>query len=84
MSVEGRILVVDDHVEMGLMLREPLMDAGYTVDLAALSAAARQHGVLLVVDAIQSVGQMPVDVTATPVDILACGAQKWLLSPWGS
>ncbi|QDE69252.1 sigma-54-dependent transcriptional regulator [Myxococcus xanthus] len=34
MSVEGRILVVDDHVDMGLMLREPLTDAGYVVDLA--------------------------------------------------
>ncbi len=27
---------------------------------------------------------MPVDVSATPVDFLACGAQKWLLSPWGT
>jgi selenocysteine lyase/cysteine desulfurase len=24
------------------------------------------------------------DVRTTPIDILACGAQKWLLSPWGS
>ena len=23
-------------------------------------------------------------MTRTPVDVLACGAQKWLLSPWGS
>src|SRR4051812_42494515 len=34
MPAEGRILVVDDHVEMGRMLREPLTDEGYTVDLA--------------------------------------------------
>ncbi|QSQ25434.1 sigma-54-dependent Fis family transcriptional regulator [Pyxidicoccus parkwayensis] len=34
MQAEGRILVVDDHVEMGRMLREPLTDEGYTVDLA--------------------------------------------------
>jgi selenocysteine lyase/cysteine desulfurase len=27
---------------------------------------------------------MPLDVRETPVDVLACGAQKWLLSPWGS
>jgi cysteine desulfurase / selenocysteine lyase len=57
---------------------------GYTVDLARLSAATRASGTYLVVDAIQGVGQLPVDVTRTPVDILACGAQKWLLSPWGS
>jgi selenocysteine lyase/cysteine desulfurase len=57
---------------------------GYTVDLARLSAATRASGAFLVVDAIQGVGQIPVDVRSTPVDLLACGAQKWLLSPWGS
>jgi selenocysteine lyase/cysteine desulfurase len=57
---------------------------GYTVDLGRLSAATRASGTYLVVDAIQAVGQRAVDVTKTPVDILACGAQKWLLSPWGS
>jgi selenocysteine lyase/cysteine desulfurase len=57
---------------------------GYTVDLAALSRATRAMGKWLVVDAIQAVGHVPVDVQATPVDFLACGAQKWLLSPWGT
>jgi len=57
---------------------------GYTVDLAQLSAATRASGAYLVVDAIQGVGQVPLDLRKTPVDVLACGAQKWLLSPWGS
>jgi selenocysteine lyase/cysteine desulfurase len=57
---------------------------GYTVDLARLSKATRASGAYLVVDAIQGVGHIPVDVRKTPVDVLACGAQKWLLSPWGS
>jgi len=57
---------------------------GYTVDLARLSRVTRDLGKYLVVDAIQAVGQLPLDVRETPVDILACGAQKWLLSPWGS
>jgi cysteine desulfurase/selenocysteine lyase len=57
---------------------------GYTVDLARLSAATRASDTYLVVDAIQGVGQIPLDVRKTPVDVLACGAQKWLLSPWGS
>lgn len=57
---------------------------GYTVDLARLSRATRARNVYLVIDAIQAVGQIPVDVQATPVDFLACGAQKWLLSPWGT
>lgn len=57
---------------------------GYTVDLDALSRATRALGKWLVVDAIQGIGHVPVDVQATPVDFLACGAQKWLLSPWGT
>jgi len=57
---------------------------GFRVDLPRLSAATRASGAFLVVDAIQGVGQLPFDVRTTPVDILACGAQKWLLSPWGS
>jgi selenocysteine lyase/cysteine desulfurase len=57
---------------------------GYTVDLARLSAATRGTGTYLVVDAIQGVGQIPLDLRKTPVDVLSCGAQKWLLSPWGS
>jgi selenocysteine lyase/cysteine desulfurase len=57
---------------------------GYTVDLAALSAATRAGGAWLVVDAIQGIGQVPVDLAATPVDVLSCGGQKWLLAPWGT
>ena len=57
---------------------------GYRVDLARLGAVARATDTWLVVDSIQALGQIPFDVRETPVDILACGAQKWLLSPWGS
>jgi selenocysteine lyase/cysteine desulfurase len=57
---------------------------GYTVDLDRLSAATRAVGAFLVVDGIQGVGQLPLDLRKTPVDVLACGGQKWLLSPWGS
>jgi selenocysteine lyase/cysteine desulfurase len=58
--------------------------SGYRVDLDRLSAATRASGAYLVVDAIQALGQVPLDVARTEVDILACGGQKWLLSPWGS
>ena len=57
---------------------------GYRVDLAALSEATRRTGAFLVVDAIQAVGQVPLDLGRIEVDVLACGGQKWLLSPWGS
>ncbi len=57
---------------------------GYTIDLAALSRATRAAGRWLIVDAIQACGQVPIDLRTTPVDFLACGAQKWLLGPWGT
>ena len=57
---------------------------GATADLDRLGAACRERGIWLVVDAIQGIGALPLDVARTPVDVVACGAQKWLLSPWGS
>src|SRR5881296_1431108 len=57
---------------------------GYRADLKRLGAACRVHGAYLVVDGIQGIGNSVLDVRETPVDILACGGQKWLLSPWGS
>jgi cysteine desulfurase / selenocysteine lyase len=57
---------------------------GYRVDLEALGRACKERGVFLIVDAIQGVGAATLDVKACGVDILACGGQKWLLSPWGS
>jgi cysteine desulfurase/selenocysteine lyase len=57
---------------------------GYQVDLAALSTATRKTGAWLIVDAIQGLGHLPLDLGRVEVDVLACGGQKWLLSPWGS
>lgn len=57
---------------------------GYRFDLAAISAACRRRGAWLFVDAIQGIGAADLDVVAAGVDMLSCGAQKWLLSPWGT
>lgn len=57
---------------------------GARLDLARIGAACRARGVYFVVDAIQGLGAVPLDVGTTPIDILACGAQKWLLGPWGT
>lgn len=58
--------------------------SGYTVDLEAIGRACRARGAYFVVDAIQGLGPLRLDVRAAHIDVLACGAQKWLLSPWGS
>ena len=58
--------------------------SGYTVDLEAIGRACRARGAYFIVDAIQGLGPLTLDVRSCHIDILACGAQKWLLSPWGS
>jgi cysteine desulfurase / selenocysteine lyase len=57
--------------------------SGYRCDLAAMSKLCRDHGIFLVVDAIQQLGAIPIDVKATPADFIACGGHKWLNSPFG-
>jgi len=57
---------------------------GAVAELARLGDACRARGIWFIVDAIQGVGAHPLNLAATPVDLLACGAQKWLLSPWGT
>ena len=57
---------------------------GYRVDLERIGAACRARGIYFVVDAIQGLGALTLDVARLPIDILACGAQKWLTAPWGT
>lgn len=45
----------------------------------AIGDAARRHGALFLVDAYQSSGQVPVDVTVMGADALVTGPLKWLL-----
>ncbi len=58
--------------------------SGARIDIDAVGRACRDRGIYFVVDAIQGLGVLPLDVSRTPIDILSCGAQKWLQSPWGS
>ena len=58
--------------------------SGDRADLAAIGTMCRDRKIWFVVDAIQGVGTTLLDVHECHVDVLSCGAQKWLLSPWGS
>jgi len=57
--------------------------SGYRTDLAVLGDHCQQKGVFLCVDAIQSLGVMPIDVKAMHIDFLAADAHKWLCGPEG-
>ena len=51
-------------------------ELGSVNDIAALGAIARGKGVLFHVDAAQSAGKLPLDVSALPVDLMSFSAHK--------
>lgn len=54
---------------------------GFRIDLEGLSKIAHEKGAHIVTDAVQALGEMPVDVSKLGVDFLATSGYKWLLSP---
>lgn len=54
---------------------------GARLDVDEIGAALRSRGILFCVDAIQSLGAMP--LSARQVDFLTADAHKWLLGPQG-
>jgi len=57
---------------------------GFMIDLKKLGELCTSRGVLFFVDAIQSLGVVPMDVRDCGVDFLAADGHKWLLSPEGT
>ena len=58
--------------------------SGQRHDLETIGKFCRDNGKLLCVDAIQSIGAMPVDVKAMNIDLLAAGSHKWMMGPPGA
>jgi selenocysteine lyase/cysteine desulfurase len=56
---------------------------GSLVDLARVGERTREAGAALVVDAIQSLGAHPFDVSEVRPDFLVASSYKWLLGPYG-
>ena len=56
---------------------------GVVIDLQPFAAAAAEAGALSVVDAISSLGAVPVETDAWGIDVVASGAQKALMTPPG-
>lgn len=68
-------LVTLSHVEYA---------SGQRHDLATIGAACREQGKFFCVDAIQSVGVIPVDVQSMHIDFLSADGHKWMLGPEGA
>jgi len=57
---------------------------GHRLDPAKLADIAHAHGALLVLDATQSVGVVPLDVRTAKLDVVLSSAYKWLCGPFGA
>ncbi len=57
---------------------------GWIAPLAQLGRVCRDRGVLLVVDAIQGLGVLPMHMGALGVDAVVADGHKWLLGPEGA
>lgn len=58
--------------------------SGTIQPIAEVGRIAREAGALFLVDAAQSAGAVPIDLSALPVDLLACPGHKGLLGPLGT
>ena len=56
-----------------------LYTTGYIQDARKICGMAKKAGAVSIIDAYQSVGQLPVDVRAMGCDVLVAGGLKWLL-----
>ncbi len=57
---------------------------GTMQDIEAIGRVAREHEVLYLVDAAQTLGHYPIDVQAVGIDLLAAPGHKGLLGPLGT
>jgi kynureninase len=76
--VEAIARAVDDRTAL-VATSHVYFTSGAIQDIQAVAAAAHAKGALCLIDAYQSVGQVPVDVKAAGVDFLTAGGLKWLL-----
>src|SRR5437764_11229209 len=76
--VEAIARAVDDRTAL-VATSHVYFTSGAIQDIQRVADVARARGALTLVDAYQSVGQVPVDVKAAGVDFLTAGGLKWLL-----
>ena len=76
--VEAIARAIDDRTAL-VVTSHVYFTSGAIQDITRIAAAAHAHGALCLIDAYQSVGQIPVDVRETGVDAFLAGGLKWLL-----
>ena len=80
--VEAIARAVDDRTAL-VATSHVYFTTGAIQDIAAVAQVAHARGARCLIDAYQSVGQVPVNAPATGVDFLVAGGLKWLLGGTG-
>lgn len=73
---------VDDRTRL-LAISSVQYASGIRLDLQRLGDFCHERGILYCIDAIQSLGVLPMDVRAIHADFVAADGHKWLLGPEG-
>ena len=76
-DAEGVVEAIDERTLL-VPVTHVLYKTGEIQDVEAIVARAHEEGALVVLDAYQSVGTVPLDVTALGVDFAVGGSVKWL------